>query len=100
MEKIIVNHKHVAGADYSGQSIGQFSAQGSTFEDCRFDRSMLGQASFGSGTEQSYYVRCSFDRTSLTFLGGFARFVGRTFTTPALKLLTRSAESMFVSVAG
>ncbi|MEU4242455.1 hypothetical protein [Actinoplanes sp. NPDC026619] len=79
MEGLVLTHEHVTGIDYSGLSTDQFSAQGCTFEDCKFDRAKVGSASFGAGTEQSQYLRCSFDRVSLTFLGGFARFVGCTF---------------------
>ena len=70
MAAIIVTHEHVVGADYSGLSTDQFTAQGSTFEDCSFDRAKIGSAAFGAGTEQSTFVRCSFDRASLTFLMG------------------------------
>lgn len=79
MEEIVVNHEQVVGADYSGLSLDKFSAQGSTFTDCKFDRIKVGHASFGAGTEESRYVRCSFDRAALTFLGGYVRFVGCTF---------------------
>jgi uncharacterized protein YjbI with pentapeptide repeats len=79
MEWISVTHENVVGADYSGLSLDKFSAQGSTFEDCRFNRTKVGDSSFGAGMEQSLYVRCSFDRASLTFLGGYVRFVGCTF---------------------
>ena len=38
MERISVVHEHVVGADFSGLSLTKFSAQGSTFSDCKFDR--------------------------------------------------------------
>ncbi|GGN59192.1 hypothetical protein GCM10010112_13870 [Actinoplanes lobatus] len=79
MERISVDHEHVVGADYSGLSLVKFSAQGSTFEKCTFDRIKVGDASFGAGTEQSVYAGCSFDRAALTFLGNFVRFTGCTF---------------------
>jgi hypothetical protein len=79
MEQIVVDHEHAVGVDFTGLTVDQFSAQGSTFTDCRFDRIKVGSASFGAGTEESRYLRCSFDRASLTFLGGFARFVSCTF---------------------
>ncbi|MBB2947417.1 hypothetical protein FB565_007185 [Actinoplanes lutulentus] len=79
MERIVVDHEHVVGADYSGLALDQFSAEGSTFENCRFDRTKLGHAALGAGTEQSYYLGCSFDRASFAALGGFARFTGCTF---------------------
>src|SRR3712207_3021553 len=79
MERISVDHEHVVGADFSGLTLDQFSAQGSAFEDCRFDRIKVGHAPFGAGTEESRYTRCSFDRASLTFLVGFVRFVNCTF---------------------
>ncbi|WP_433379288.1 hypothetical protein ACQPZX_13215 [Actinoplanes sp. CA-142083] len=79
MERISIDHEDVVGADYSGRSLDKFSAQGSTFTDCKFDRVKVGDASFGAGTEQSLYVGCSFDRASLTSLVGYVRFVGCTF---------------------
>jgi hypothetical protein len=60
-------------------ALDKFTAVGSTFTDCRFDRARIKQAAFGSGMEPSQYVGCSFDGTSLRALGGFTRFVNCTF---------------------
>lgn len=78
-QSISFQREQVTGADWSRQVLEQFSAVGSTFTECRFDRAKIQQAAFGSGAEQSEYVRCSFDGTSLRALGGFTRFVNCTF---------------------
>jgi len=69
-----VDGRHEVGADYSGQVLDKFSAHGSTFTDCRFDKARIKHAAFGSGTVVSRYVGCSFDGTYLASLGGFTRF--------------------------
>ncbi|SNS97176.1 pentapeptide repeat-containing protein [Actinoplanes regularis] len=79
MGRVVVKHEHVVGADYSGLTLDKFSAEGSTFEGCVFDRSKVADAGFGSGMEQSQYINCSFDRASLTSLGGYTRFINCTF---------------------
>ncbi|MEQ4305398.1 hypothetical protein ABNF97_29125 [Plantactinospora sp. B6F1] len=72
---VSVRHEQVVGADYSRRTLDQFVSVGSTFTDCRFDRTRINDAGFGAGMEQTEFVDCSFDGTSLRAVGGFTRFV-------------------------
>ena len=79
LQLVRVDHQHVANADYSGQALDQFSAHGSTFTDCRFDKVKFKHAALGVGMEVSRYLGCSFDGAALTALGGYVRFEKCTF---------------------
>jgi uncharacterized protein YjbI with pentapeptide repeats len=76
---IFIERQDVTGADYSRQTFDKFGTLGATLTGCRFDRAYLKHCAFGSGTEQSHFVDCSFDGSYLRALGGFTRFVGCTF---------------------
>jgi hypothetical protein len=76
---VTVDHVHLREADYSGRALMKFTSIGSIFERCRFDKSRIDDASFGSGREMSEYIECSFDGVRIYHGGGFARFVRCSF---------------------
>jgi hypothetical protein len=50
-DSVSYNHERVDGVDFARQQFGKFTAAGSTFTGCRFDRVQIADVSFGSGTE-------------------------------------------------
>lgn len=79
-ENVVLSGQRLVGADFGGRHLQQFSAEGSTFEGCRFDSAVIDFASFGAGRSVSEYVGCSFDGSKLRMgPGGYARFISCTF---------------------
>jgi hypothetical protein len=79
-QRVVLDHGHLQGADFSGRKLVQFSAVGSRLEGCRFDKAKIEDASFGVGRETSEYVECSFDGARIRFgPGGYTRFVRCSF---------------------
>lgn len=75
-----LDHVHDRNVDYSGRKLDLFTAVGSRFEHCRFDKVRFGNIVFGGGREQSEYFECSFDGIrSDYYLTGFSRFVHCSF---------------------
>jgi hypothetical protein len=79
-QRVVLDQEDLHGVDFSGRKLVQFSASGSRLEACRFDNAKIEDASFGSGSETSEYVECSFDGARIRFgPGGYARFVRCSF---------------------
>lgn len=79
-DRIVISRQRLVEADFSDRRLEQFSAEGSRFERCRFDGTVIGSTSLGAGRSVSEYVGCSFDGASLRMgAGGFAHFVDCTF---------------------
>jgi len=79
-DHLTYDHADVRDADLSGLDKESFTSIGSRFERCRFDRMRVRCVDFGSGTEVSEYIDCSFDRSRLTMgPSGFERFVRCSF---------------------
>jgi uncharacterized protein YjbI with pentapeptide repeats len=79
-QTVVIDHQQLAGADFSGRKLVQFSAVGSRLHACRFDKSKIEGASFGAGRDTSEYVECSFDGVRIRFgPAGYARFVRCSF---------------------
>lgn len=77
---VVLDHDELRGADFSGRKLVQFSSVGSILEACRFDKTKIEDASFGSGREMSEYIECSFDGARIRFgPGGYTRFVRCSF---------------------
>lgn len=77
---LVIDHESLSGEDFSGRKYQKLTATGSRFEGCRFEKMRLGNASFGAGKETSEYIECSFDGTSVRYVGGgYERFVRCTF---------------------
>ncbi|MBM7518657.1 hypothetical protein [Nocardioides nitrophenolicus] len=77
---MVLANQHLVEADFSGRHLTQFSAEGSRFDRCIFDRAVIDSASFGAGRIVSEYVGCRFDGAKLSMgAGGNARFVDCTF---------------------
>jgi len=75
-----LDHEQVRNVNYSGRKLEMFTAIGSRFEGCRFDKVRFGNFVFGGGMELSEYIECSFDSANFDdYLGGFARFVRCSF---------------------
>ena len=55
-------HKNV---DWSGQDLNHFVPVGCRFEACSFNNTNLLDACFGGGREDSFYIGCTFDRSTI-----------------------------------
>jgi uncharacterized protein YjbI with pentapeptide repeats len=67
-------------ADWSGQDLNHFVPVGCRFEGCRFDNANLFDVCFGGGMEDSVYINCTFDRSTIrATAAGNARFTSCTF---------------------
>ncbi|MBC7274913.1 hypothetical protein [Nocardioides sp.] len=79
-DRMVLSRQQLVGADFSGRHLTQFSAEGSRFEQCRFDRTVIESGSFGAGRSVSEYVGCSFDGARIRMgPGGYARFIDCSF---------------------
>jgi hypothetical protein len=77
---VVLDEAELVGEDFSRRRFFQFSAVGSRFESCRFERVRIESASFGAGRATSEYLDCTFDGARLRMgPGGFARFVRCSF---------------------
>src|SRR6266516_3957769 len=73
-------HAHGQHADFSRRKLEGFTAVGSRFEACRFEKMRIESGSFGAGREQSEYIDCSFDGSRIRFgPGNYSRFVRCSF---------------------
>ena len=82
----VFDHVREVGADHSGRRLTSLAAIGSRFERCRFDKVRSPTVAFGSGTELTEYVDCSFDGARFTTVAaGFSRFVRCSFRNVDLK---------------
>jgi hypothetical protein len=76
----VLSREVLAGRDFRGLRLEQFSAEGVRFERCAFDGSMIESGSFGAGRLVSEYVGCSFNGAKIHMVpGGYASFVDCTF---------------------
>lgn len=79
-ENVVLSGQRLVGADFRDRRLQQFSAEGSTFEGCRFDGAVIEFASFGAGRIVSEYVDCTFGGSKLRMgPGGYARFIDCSF---------------------
>ncbi len=68
------------GADWSGQTFENFIPVGCEFRSCSFENAIFKTACFGGGLEDSLYVNCSFDRSTIwAMAAGNARFEACSF---------------------
>ena len=71
---IVLRGGRVAGEDFSGRHLRQFSPEGVYFERCSFNDVVIDSASLGAGVRDSHYVDCTFDGARLRmFSPGYAR---------------------------
>lgn len=76
----MVEREALRGVDFSGAKYRMFTAVGSRFEACRFEKMRLGNFAYGAGTEPTEYIDCSFDGLRADYMGGgCARFERCTF---------------------
>lgn len=74
-----LRQKH-RNADWSGRRFDTFVAVGCVFDSCLFEGCAFQQACFGGGLEDSRYVNCSFDRSTIRAIApGNARFESCSF---------------------
>ena len=79
-QRVVLDHVQVKGEDYSRRKLQQFCTVGSRLEGCRFDKSQIECAQFGSGGQLSEFVECSFDGARLEMgPGGVARYLRCSF---------------------
>lgn len=72
--------EEVVGQEFSDQAIEFLTAEQTRFRGCRFERTLIDNASFGAGTSMSYYLGCSFDGSYIRATAlGRARFEGCSF---------------------
>lgn len=83
--RVVLSNQQLAGEDFRGLKLLQFSAEGARLERCAFDGSVIESGSFGAGRVTSEYVDCSFSDAKIHMgPGGYARFVGCTFENVAI----------------
>ncbi len=95
-------HKTYKGADWSGQDLSHLVPVGCRFESCRFENATLLDVTFGGGGEDSLYIGCSFDRSTIeAAAAGNARFVSCTFRdVDILELFASCIEMIGCEVSG
>jgi hypothetical protein len=85
-QRVVLDHARLHGADYSGRKLLQFATIGSHLHACDFDRMQIQSAAFGSGTETSEFVECTFNGSRMNMgPGGFSRFVRCSFHDVAIR---------------
>jgi uncharacterized protein YjbI with pentapeptide repeats len=66
--------------EWSAQELQHFVPVGCLFESCKFEDADMLHTCFGGGLEDSVYVNCSFDRSTITAVAaGNARFTSCSF---------------------
>jgi len=78
-QRIVLDHKQIHNADYSGRKLMQFCTIGCRLEKCRFENADIMDAQFGAGREVSEFVECNFDGMRFSHCGCIARFVRCSF---------------------
>jgi hypothetical protein len=79
-KRVVLDHVHVRGEDYSCRKLMQFCTIGARLEECRFDKTRINCAQFGAGRDMSEFVACNFDGAHIEMgSGGYSRFVGCSF---------------------
>lgn len=92
---IVLDHARLHGQDYSGRKLLQFATIGSHLAACNFDQIQIQSAAFGSGTETSEFVECTFNGARMNMApGGFARFVRCSFHNVTIRNWTCFAVEM------
>ena len=76
---MVLDHVHLHDEEYSGRRLIQFCTIGCRLEKCRFVKTAIADAQFGSGLEMSEFVECVFDGARLVGVGGRSRFVRCSF---------------------
>jgi len=72
--------KRFVARDWSGKTFEDFGPVGCRFIDCSFEGAHFLRACFGGGVEDTTYVRCNFDRSTIRARApGFASFDSCTF---------------------
>jgi uncharacterized protein YjbI with pentapeptide repeats len=88
--------------DWSGQKFEDFVPVGCTFEACLFEGCDFRHVCFGGGLEDSHYIRCSFDRSTIRATApGNARFEQCSFQNVELiELLSHAVEMINCTFSG
>jgi hypothetical protein len=78
--ELVLDSAVVESGDYTGLKLSRFVSIGSRFSSCQFESMRIAMMSAGAGTQQSEYIRCSFNGTRMEMHpGGFARFMDCSF---------------------
>ena len=84
--RIVFDHVHVRGEDYSHRNLMQLGTIGCRLEGCRFNGVQVeGGVQLGAGRELSEFIECSFDGARMDSGGGFSRFVRCSFRNADLR---------------